>query len=547
MNLRSEEMQAYIQPTTLTRKLTLNGETKAYPVYRVKLECLFYNDQNDRIATWLSRYKSEHGEDAFRCMNQEEYNAVIEGFIIESNPASIEKTKFNISLVNQREPGVILADGRIIDGNRRFTCLRLLAKEDAKFGWFETVILDAKMRSARKQIKMLELAIQHGEEKKVDYNPVDRLVGVYQDIIKTKLLTVEEYAESTNETVKEVEKRIEHTKLLIEFLEYIHLPEQYHVARNYQIVSILNDLSVLLKKCKSDKERTALKEVVFNNIMMQTTGDSRKYIRSLSAMMESGIFSTYIKKQLQIGEELHTALDEAKPQNQSQLHSFVSQNQDTADELRSMFDTSLLKAKKRETRAKPSQTVTKAITMLKDVDTKIFDILSDDERSVLAEKLSQLSDRVCTITNANEAVSDVTSDGRSTENATPIKVVPKVKYIQAVRHIEEPMLICIDMNKSITNLVFNLSFRLDAALPFQKNEANYVVFFVDENEEQISEAQKIHGISDKIVICNFSLSSNISEQKKCFLYIRSTLDQEQEIQQKIPFCINMAFTANFGF
>lgn len=547
MNLRSEEMQAYVQPTTLTRKLTLNGETKAYPVYRVKLECLFYNDQNDRIATWLSRYKSEHGEDAFRCMNQEEYNRVIEKFIIESNPASIEKTKLNISLLNQREPGVILADGRIIDGNRRFTCLRLLAKEDAKFGWFETVILDAKMRSDRKQIKMLELAIQHGEEKKVDYNPVDRLVGVYQDLIKTKLLTVEEYAESTNETVKEVEKRIEHAKLLIEFLEYIHLPEQYHVARDYQIVSILNDLFVLLRKCKNDKERIALKEVVFNNIMMQTTGDSRKYIRSLSAMMDSGIFSTYIKKQLKIGEELHTALDEAKPQNQSQLHSFVSQNQDTADELRSMFDTSLLKAKKRETKAKPSQTVTKAITMLKDVDTKIFDILSDDERSVLADKLSQLSDRVSMITNANEAVSDATLDGKSTENATPIKVVHEVKYIQAVRHIEEPMLICIDMNRSITNLVFNLSFRLEAALPFQNNEADYVAFFVDENERQISEPQKIHCVCDEIVTYNFMLSSNISEQKKCFLYIRSTLDQEQEIQQKIPFCINMVFTANFGF
>ena len=52
-----------------------------------------------------------------------------------------------------------------------------------------------RMTDSKKQIKMLELAIQHGEEKKVDYNPIDRLVGVYQDIVKTRLLTIEEYAE----------------------------------------------------------------------------------------------------------------------------------------------------------------------------------------------------------------------------------------------------------------------------------------------------------------------------------------------------------------
>lgn len=545
MDLRAAEMQGCVQPTKLTRKITLNGETKAYPVYRVKLGCLFYNDRNDRIATWLSQYRSEHGEDVFRRMNQEEYNSVIEGFIIESNPASIEKTKLNISLVNQREPGVVLADGRIIDGNRRFTCLRLLSREDVQFDWFETVILDAKIRKDRKQIKMLELAIQHGEEKKVDYNPVDRLVGVYQDIIKTKLLTVEEYAESTNETVREVEKRIEHAELLMEFLEYIHLPEQYHVARDYPIVSILNDLCALLKKCRNDNERDALKKVVFNNIMLKTTGDSRKYIRSLGAMMESGIFSTYIKKQLHLGEELHTGLETADPKNQKQLQDFVQQNQDTADELRSMFDTSLLKAKKRETKAKPSQIVTKVITMLKDVDTKIFDILSDDERTALTDKLSQLTERVNTITNA--AVSD--EEGMTEMASKPIaaKAVHKVSFVQAVRHIEEPMLTCPDMNKTITNLMFSLKFRLDTALPFQKKEAKYIVFFANSNEKPISEQQEIYGVSGESTICSFTLHSEASEQKECYLYIRSALDSEHEIQQKIPFSINMAFTADFGF
>ncbi len=300
MSLLDEKFRSAVQPTTLTKKLTLNGETKAYQVYRVRLNLLYYNDQNDRIATWISQYKSEHGENAFRTLTMQQYNDVIEEFIVQSNPTSIEKTKNNIELVNQREPGVILSDGRIVDGNRRFTCLRQLAKENSDFCWFETVILNVHMTESKKEIKMLELAIQHGEEKKVDYNPIDRLVGVYQDIIKTGLLTVEEYAESTNETVQDVKKRVEHAQLLSEFLEYLHMPEQYYIAREYQVVTVFSDMLPALKRCKKEEYALTLKEAIFNNLLMQTIRDSRKFIRNINTMMETGIFTTYIKKQIEI-------------------------------------------------------------------------------------------------------------------------------------------------------------------------------------------------------------------------------------------------------
>ena len=51
-----------IQITNYTKKLSFDGETKAYQVYKINLDKLFYNDQNDRIATWLSKFKSEKHE-----------------------------------------------------------------------------------------------------------------------------------------------------------------------------------------------------------------------------------------------------------------------------------------------------------------------------------------------------------------------------------------------------------------------------------------------------------------------------------------------------
>ena len=59
MNLLKEGLeQRVVERTTMTRKLTVDGLTKAYPVYKIRLDWLFYNDQNDRIATWISQYKA---------------------------------------------------------------------------------------------------------------------------------------------------------------------------------------------------------------------------------------------------------------------------------------------------------------------------------------------------------------------------------------------------------------------------------------------------------------------------------------------------------
>ena len=79
MNLLKEGLeQKLVVRTTMTRKLTVDGITTAYPVFKVRLDCLFYNDQNDRIATWMSLYKSQNDGKAPDLTNREEYNEIIE-------------------------------------------------------------------------------------------------------------------------------------------------------------------------------------------------------------------------------------------------------------------------------------------------------------------------------------------------------------------------------------------------------------------------------------------------------------------------------------
>lgn len=552
-NLLKEGLGTVVEKTSLTRKLTIDGVTKAYPVYRVRLDQLFYNDQNDRIATWISQYKSENGADSFSELDRASYNAIIEQFIIQSNEAAIEKTQMNIQLVHQREPGVILADGRVIDGNRRFTCLRRLALNDEDFNWFETVILDTDIENGRKQIKMLELAIQHGEEKKVDYNPIDRLVGVYQDIVETELLTVEEYAYSTNETVFEVKKRIESAMLLVEFLEYIHMPKQYHIARDYQVVSVITDLQPLLRKCSTPEMKEKVKNAVFANIMMRTIGDSRKYIRNLSQMMDTGFFTAYIKEQERIGEVLKEDLDEAAPEGKRDLDFFVSTHEEAAENLQMSLDRSLLKAKKHETRNKPSQIVSKSITLLKDVDTNIFEKLTDSEKENLRGQLGRLSSVVERFDTMIDT--DVAKAETQVKEEPVVTVVKKVvsnapskpRFLIAKRHFDEPFVNCLTVGKTISNLGFTVEFQPAKTSEGQKERFSYRAFFIDESNEIVSDIKEIILNNGQISKATFTLSPKASSATNCMLALQSSIDGADELQQLIPFEVNISFTSEFDF
>lgn len=61
MNLLKEGIETgVVIATDISRKITIGGITQTKPVYRIRLDLLFYNDLNDRIATWISQYKNEH-------------------------------------------------------------------------------------------------------------------------------------------------------------------------------------------------------------------------------------------------------------------------------------------------------------------------------------------------------------------------------------------------------------------------------------------------------------------------------------------------------
>lgn len=379
-----------VQKTTLTRKVTYGGKTVVYPVYRVRLDALYYNDQNDRIATWITRYESENGQEALSGLNIEIYNRIIENFIVESNPEAIIKTQKNIALVGQREPGVTLADGRIVDGNRRYTCLRRIQRESQTPVYFETVIMDMDIREDKKQIKLLELAIQHGEEKKVDYDLIDYAVGTYRDVVQTSLLTVEEYASSTNESVADVKKRIEIASVVSEFLTYLKLPEQYHVAREFQVYSLFQEMMAPLRQL-DEEGKQQLKTIAFNNAMMHAMPDQRKFIRDIKGLIKNGTYTTYFENQQKWGQAIQEKFAAVEVRGKADVDRFAEDNAGITEELQMSMERALLRSRSQQLKAKPSENVSKSISLMMEVDSRQFGRMNTEEKETLKAELDELA------------------------------------------------------------------------------------------------------------------------------------------------------------
>lgn len=394
MNLLNDGIKSKaVMLTQSTKKLSIDNHTQVYPVYKIRLDQLYFNDQNDRIATWISQYKAEHTDVALESLSHSDYNDIIQGFIIESNPEAIKKTQNNIDLIGQQEAGVVLTDGRIIDGNRRFTCLRNIEKKTGKTQYFEAVILDHDIRNNAKQIKLLELMIQHGVDKPVDYNPIDRLVGIYNDIVDKRLLTVKEYADGVNQSETDIQREVEKANLMVEFLEFINAPKQFHLARTMNLNDPLKELNTILKQCKDDEKREDLKSIIFANFLMQPRGDMTRYMRKIKKIVSNAKFlDQYLDEQLGTTEKVCDLLEKTPIVTEKVINEKIRTQDDLKEDFAHSTEKWVSKADGDATRNRPAQQAEKAYEMLDTIDTNIFKKLNDEQKDDVRNRLDQIQE-----------------------------------------------------------------------------------------------------------------------------------------------------------
>lgn len=243
---------------------------------------------------------------------------------------------------------------------------------------------------------MLELQIQIGEEARVDYNPIDRLVGIYRDLVDTELLKPEEYARSTNDTVKNVKKLMEISKLLVEFLEAINAPGKFYIARDMDLNGPLYELYGILNKIKDEDKKQQTKYIVFTNFLMKPSGDMTRFVRDLKKVAGSNYFDEFIDKEEDISEQILDMLGEYEDVNKEVINK-VRSKEDVKDQLENTMEIFSNKAKVADTRNKPSQTLIKAISFVQAIDKRLVSKLGEEERLEIKENLDVLDEIISEI------------------------------------------------------------------------------------------------------------------------------------------------------
>lgn len=272
INLLEKVAANQLEKTGQVKKLTVSGQvSNSWEVYKIPLEYLYYNDKNGRINTVYKQYQAENGQLQPEPGNSE-YNKIFEKFIYDSNSRALEETLQSIKEKTQQEPGVVLPDGRVIDGNRRFTALRMYQTQDNIPKTFEAVILplDANSGNDEKKIKELELDLQLGREERVNYDPIDRIFDVYNTIKVEKLMTVEEYKKASGAgNTKGINRDIRLAKLILRFVEIVspggNSVDKFYLARELKLDGPIEEIEGTINKLK-DREKESITDAVLTHL-----------------------------------------------------------------------------------------------------------------------------------------------------------------------------------------------------------------------------------------------------------------------------------------
>lgn len=385
--------------TDSTRKLTIREETKNYPVYKIPLEKLYYNNQNGRIISSINRFESEGN--VLSTDNREEYNKILRDYIIESNSNALEATKKNIKSFGQRLPGVVLNDGRIIDGNRRYTSITLINEEHGTNLYFEAVILDEDEGLTQTDIKRLELNLQHAEERPVDYDPIDNLVEVHSLLIKKQenglpLFTIEDYARNTNKKKSEVEKMVKKAKVMVEYLEFINAEGKYYIARDLNLDGPFQEIMTILKReDESDEaEYLRVKYALFTALAIPYRGDTTPYIREIGKeILRADNREEFLTAYEEIVEEVYDAFQEQDIVTKDTVRE-VNANMDIKEESKKIIKEKISETQILGIKSKPLDHLKRAIADLDLIDTdqiSRLDPTTKEEFIKLLEKVNATS------------------------------------------------------------------------------------------------------------------------------------------------------------
>lgn len=331
LNVNDNYQEWGIKRTAKQKTIVLKNSSQEYDVYKIPVDILVYNPTNGRMFMEAKRFENEEHTNlaTLKDIDPKKYNDEVENLIWSTNEERNLSTKRDIEKFGQIEPGVVLDDGTVVDGNRRFTCIRRLHREfpsDERFAYFLAAIIKVDGKQITRQLlKEYELRVQFGADEKVGYNVINKNMSIYWLIEKENSFDYTSIAEllGNETTAGDVSKICKTCKLVDEFLDYIGKSGEYQIAEDMKIYWPLEPLVTYFMndgKNLTELEKQERKHLFFD------------YLLTLDvALITQNLRDGLIKKVFKDSAETKKLIDEHKETIGDKIQTIIEDSTDIDD------------------------------------------------------------------------------------------------------------------------------------------------------------------------------------------------------------------------
>lgn len=192
-------------------------------VYMIELDFLIFNQFNDRIAVEVKTEEAMSPGGEIPAYTDALEKKIMD-YLWELNIQRNKETMADLDIKGQIEPGIVTADGVIVNGNRR----AMLLKRGNKT-YFKAGILPDKFDGHINEIRKLETELQFNVDKQLEYEPLAKYIKVKE--LKEANIDFPEIAKLMNQKEPEVRKWHGIMELMDEYLDSIGSPGVYTLLR----------------------------------------------------------------------------------------------------------------------------------------------------------------------------------------------------------------------------------------------------------------------------------------------------------------------------
>lgn len=124
---------------------------------------------------------------------------------------------------------------------------------------------------------------------------------------------------------------------------------------------------------------------------MKAITDQRKFIRDIKSLISKNNYEYYFDEQKRISEYIRCELGKLDIRSKADIDRFAEMNTGITEELQRSMERSLQHYRTMQLKSRPSENISKCISLMMDVDSRQFSKMNDDERAELKRNLDELS------------------------------------------------------------------------------------------------------------------------------------------------------------